>query len=273
MQAKISRPPVLCIGGLDPSGGAGLQADIESIAHCGGHALPVASCLTVQNSIQAESITAIEPTLIERQVNQLLKDMTIASCKIGVIPNSKVAIVISHILTQLPNIPVVYDPVFSPTQGDEFCNTDTVAIIKNNLLPAITVLTPNAYELNILSNNNLSYNHDSLVSQARGLCQMGIEYVLVTGADSPSVDVHNTLVTHSGVVQEYKWPRFPHSYHGSGCTLSSALACYLALGCDIPTAVNRAQQYTWRTLQHAEQIGRGQWIPTRINAQDSGCDN
>ncbi len=260
MQAEILRPPILCIGGLDPSGGAGLQADIEAVAGCGGHALPIASCLTVQNSAQAISVSAVEAKLIQQQASALLDDMHIASCKIGVVPNKAVALAIAEILAQLPSVPVVFDPVLSASHGSEFCNADTIKAIKEILLPIVTVVTPNLSELMTLTDNN-----SNVSSQAKSLCELGPKYVFATGADSDNDNVYNTLLTRQGVKHEYQWPRLPHSYHGSGCTLSSSLACYLAFDLDVAEAIKKAQQFTWQSLQNAQQIGSGQWIPKRIN--------
>tara|TARA_R110002074_G_scaffold23150_1_gene70392 strand:- start:372 stop:1166 length:795 start_codon:yes stop_codon:yes gene_type:complete len=259
MQVENSRPPVLCIGGLDPSGGAGLQADIESIASCGGHALPLASCLTIQNSIQAISVSAVDPEIIQHQASALLNDMPIASCKIGVVPNRAVALIIAEILAQLPNVPIVFDPVLSASVGSRFCDTDTINAVKENILPYVTVVTPNLSELKILVDSN-----EDVATQARALCALGASYVLTTGADSNTDTVHNTLFTRNEKREDYEWPRLPHDYHGSGCTLSSSIACYLALELDIVEAINKAQQFTWRSLKNAQQIGNGQWIPKRI---------
>jgi hydroxymethylpyrimidine/phosphomethylpyrimidine kinase len=259
MQVEISRPPVLCIGGLDPSGGAGLQADIEAIASCGGHALPIASCLTVQNTRQTFSVSAVDPELIKQQASALIEDMPIASCKIGVIPNEEVAKTIASILAQLPKVPVVFDPVLSASHGSEFSNAGTINIIKDILLPRVTIVTPNLKELSILVDSS-----SDIASQAKSLCDLGPKYVLATGADSDTEYVHNTLFTHEGIKTDYEWPRLPHMYHGSGCTLSSAIACYLALDFNITDAVEKAQQFTWQSLQYAQAIGSGQWIPNRI---------
>ncbi len=260
MQVENSRPPVLCIGGLDPSGGAGLQADIEAIASCGGHALPIASCLTVQNSIQVFSVSAIDPSLIQKQAAALLKDMKIACCKIGVIPNQAIAKTVANILAQLPNVPVVFDPVFSASHGSEFSNSETINAIKDILLPAVTIATPNLKELSTLTDDN-----NDITSQAKSLCGLGPKYILATGADSDTDHVHNILFTRDGIKAEYEWPRLPHVYHGSGCTLSSALACYLALDYDITDAVESAQKFTCQSLQYAQPVGSGQWIPYRIH--------
>lgn len=260
MQVENFRPPVLCISGLDPSGGAGLQADIESIAYCGGHALPIASCLTVQSSVQANSISPVEPQLIQKQAEVLLQDMRIASCKVGVIPNEAVAITIADILSQLPGIPVVFDPVLSASNGISFADTATIDTIKDILLPNVTVVTPNYNELDLLIGSNADH-----ISKAQSLCALGPKYVFTTGADEQTESVHNTLFTIDGVNSKFKCPRLPNIYHGSGCTLSSALACYLALDLSIIEAVEQAQKFAWQSLKLAESIGSGQWIPKRIH--------
>ena len=259
MQAENIRPQVLCFSGLDPSGGAGLQADIETIARCGGHTLPIASCLTVQNSVAVTECIAVDKQLLQKQAESLLTDMRIASCKIGIIANSDTAIAIAAIIAQLPEIPVVLDPVIAASSGDIFTDTKTIEVIRETLLPLVTVVTPNTAELIALTSTN-----ESNISRAQELCTYGPKYVLLTSADEPTLEVTNTLFTTEGVVENYTWPRLPHSYHGSGCTLSSALAYNLANNIEIADAVARAQQFTWRSLQAAEPLGSGQWFPNRV---------
>lgn len=255
------RPTVLCFGGLDPSGGAGIQADIETIACCGGHALPIATCLTVQNTVQAYSTTATAAPLLRQQAEALLKDVSINSCKIGVIPSSEIAMVIADIITQLTDIPVVLDPVLHASSGSKFCDEKTINSIKEILLPLASVATPNASELAILSAGN-----DSSPPNASELCRRGPQYVLVTDADNPAPEVCNKLFNADGLVKEYRWTKLPHSYHGSGCTLSSALAYYLAMDLKVSDAAMVAQQYTWQCLKTAEPLGQGQRIPNRVSA-------
>ena len=258
MQVENKSPLVLCFSGLDPSGGAGIQADIETIACCGGHALPITSCLTVQNSMTASQCTPIDDQFLQQQAEALLQDMSIASCKIGVIPNAKTAQAIAGIITQLAEIPIVFDPVFAASAGKQFSDAATVEVIKELLLPLVTIITPNTNELIALSAEN-----QSIDSRMRELCTYGPRYILLTGADEPTQEVTNTLFTEDGVLEKFDWPRLPHSYHGSGCTLSSAIACYLAKGITIIEAVRKAQQFTWQSLQAAQALGNGQWFPKR----------
>lgn len=262
MQVENTSPVVLCFGGLDPSGGAGLQADIEAVAACGGHALPIATCLTVQNTAQAFKLSPTETQLIAQQAEALLQDTSISGCKIGVIPNSEIAVVVSEIIRQIPSIPVVLDPVFRASRGSTFCDQATIDTIIETLLPLITVTTPNVAELVALTSES-----ETLIARAIELCTLGTDYVLLTDADNPAPKVCNKLFNSQGLVKEFYWPKLPHAYHGSGCTLSSALACYLSMKFEVSMATNLAQEYTWQSLQNAQALGSGQRIPKRINAQ------
>lgn len=259
MQVENSRPAILCFAGLDPSGGAGLQADIEAIASCGGHALPIATCLTVQNASQAIASQAVDASIVQQQAAALIADMPIAGCKIGVLPNGDMVQTIVNILSLIPDIPVVLDPVLHATQGIRFCDEQTVNIIKEYLLPRVQVTTPNQAEL-----QQLVSKQGSELQHAQALCGYGTEFVFVTGADQECKEIENTLYTRHGIVHRSRWKKLPHSFHGSGCTLSSALACFLALGIDMVEAVEKAQHYTWQSLQRADVIGAGQYIPKRI---------
>ena len=263
MQAKNHRCPILCIGGLDPSGGAGLQADIESIAACGGHALPIATCLTIQNTSIAEGMTPVEPDLILNQADRLLSDMTISGCKIGVIPNAAAVLAIADIISRAPDVPIVLDPVLCASSGMKFNDIETIEAIKKYLLPNLSVITPNHNELIELTQCDLDTE-----AQCKLLCESGPDYVLLTGGDCDTSTVNNLLFSSKGQVHKYTWQRLPNSYHGSGCTLSSAITINLALGLDIHTAVEKAQQFTWQALKRAEAIGAGQWIPNRIKNTD-----
>ncbi len=262
MPTKNSRPTVLCFAGLDPSGGAGLQADIEAIASCGSHALPITTCLTVQNTIETISVTAIDTGTISQQVNALLEDMQICACKIGVIPNKDIAKCIATLIQKLDDVSVIYDPVLAPSYGTQFSNAETLDAIKSDLLPHVSVITPNAGELTALLGNE-----PDDITQASKLCDYGIENVLATDVGNNTDTVRNILLNQDGIQKEYSYTRLMHEYHGSGCTLSSALASYLANKINIEQASLLAQQYTYHSLQNAYSIGQGQLIPARYTSQ------
>ena len=261
MQEKINRPSILCIGGLDPSGGAGLQADIEAIAANGGHALPIATSLTVQNSQNVYAVEPVRTDLVSAQFESLLADCPIHACKIGLIPSIECVDLLVHIASHLENIPIVLDPVLRASGGMSLNGAELIPTLKEKLLPLITVLTPNLSELHSLSNSD---SDDT--KQALELCDVGASYVLVTTCKE---DQENGLLTHT-LFSEANSPihfhceKLAHEYHGSGCTLSSALTTQLALGNPIETAVETAINYTVNTLRGAERLGKGQHIPRRI---------
>ena len=120
MHAENSRPAILCFAGLDPSGGAGLQADIEAIANCGGHALPIATCITVQNTCRTLSVHAINTNILTQQIDALLQDIKVSACKISVIPNTEIVNVISTTIKKFTDIPIIYDPVLGASHGSRF---------------------------------------------------------------------------------------------------------------------------------------------------------
>lgn len=259
MHAKNSRPAILCFAGLDPSGGAGLQADIESIAQCGGHALPIATCLTVQDSIQSYTFTVVDNALIVQQATRLIRDIPVAGCKIGVIPDIDTVFCIVGILQQLAAIPIVYDPVIAASHGSTFSNPETIDAIKTQLLPQVTVMTPNTNELGILMGRPVAD-----IAEASTLCNHGPAYLLVTDADEGNPRVCNQLISEDGALHQSCYPRLSGQFHGSGCTLSSALTGYLARGYNVSESVKLAEQYTYQSLQRADSLGRGQKFPNRI---------
>lgn len=252
-----SKPPVvLAIGGHDPTGGAGIQADIEAINAHGVRAVTLVTALTNQNTVSFTNCQGVDPASFAAQGATLLADMPIAACKLGLIPNAIIAAAIGDLLRQLPTAPVVLDPVLASGAGTPIANDATLTALRG-LLPRVTVLTPNSMEAMALAGHP-----DSLEAAAESLLAAGCSYVLITGSHAQSKRVVNRLYG-KGLRQDLDWERLPHTYHGSGCTLAAALAAQIALGHDVPTASARAQAYTWTTLKDGVQLGRGQYHPTR----------
>lgn len=255
---SASKPKVLCFSGLDPSGGAGIQADIEALFSAGCHCLPVITSLTVQDTRNVMSAQAVEPALLIQQARAVLEDVSVQAVKIGLLGNINTIEVIHTILKDYPDIPVVLDPVLWAGGGYEFSTDNIAAAIKLLLVPLTTVLTPNTVELRALTRDA-----DTLDAGASALLDMGCDHILLTGTHADTVNVVNTLYTAHHSPQHFEWPRLPNEYHGSGCTLASSLAAYIAHGFEISEAARRAQQYTWEALNAGERPGFGQWLPNR----------
>jgi hydroxymethylpyrimidine/phosphomethylpyrimidine kinase len=271
---------VLVFAGTDPTGGAGLQADVLTLASLGCHPISVVTAVTVQDTIGVDDYLPMEPEWIVDQARSVLEDMPVAAIKIGMIGSVEAVAAIAEVVSDYPDIPLVLDPVLSSGRGDPLANEELMAALIDLLLPQTTVLTPNSIEARRLAEAPVDEDEDEdeeedeqdasasdtpdLASCARSLIEMGCEFVLITGAHEQGAQVVNTLYNTRGVMDRQKWERLPGSYHGSGCTLASALAGFLALGQDVAEAAKEAQAYTWQTLKNAYRPGMGQFIPDRM---------
>ncbi|PVX34496.1 hydroxymethylpyrimidine/phosphomethylpyrimidine kinase [Janthinobacterium sp. 78] len=248
------RPVVLVFAGLDPSGGAGLAADILAIAAQGAHALPVITALTVQDNDRVFAVEPVAPELLRRQAQALIDKVAIHAVKIGIPGSAANAAVIAQLIAQLrqarPDLPVVLDPVLASGHGDVLSRDDAVLALAP-LLPLTTVIVPNGPEALALGG-------------AENLRAQGCQHVLVTGGHGDGEAVLNRWFDAEGGEREWRWPRLPGEFHGSGCTLASAIAARLALGQALPEALDLAQRYCHAALADAYAIAPGQLMPQRF---------
>ena len=256
-------PSVLCFSATDPSGGAGIQADILTLASMGCHPLSVITAITVQDTSGVEGVMPIDADWVADQARSILEDIPVAAIKIGVLGSVENVSVIAEIVADYPEIPLILDPVLASSRGDEFASEDTLAAIRELLIPQCTVITPNTLELRRLALED-DEDESRIEKLALRLVEMGAEFVLVTGTHEATPDVINTLFSDKGLLRSDNWHRMPGSYHGSGCTLASALAATIARGLDISEAAREAQEYTWQTLKFGFRPGMGQLIPDRL---------
>lgn len=296
-------PIVLVFSASDPSGGAGVQADLMTLSSMGCHALSVITAITVQDTVGVESVFPLDPDWIEEQARTVLEDMPVAAFKIGMIGSVENVAAIAEIVSDYPDIPLILDPVLASGRGDELATEDIISAIIEMLLPQTTLLTPNSLEARRLAryeeedelsedgdgqddsedenadatspgepdrDHEESRGHDShgqlsLDECARRLLGRGCEYVLITGThENTGNQVVNTLYGENGVVRSDGWERLSGSYHGSGCTLAAAIAANLANGLELNDAVRDAQDYTWQALAAGFRPGMGQFIPDRF---------
>jgi len=256
-------PLVLTFAASDPSGGAGMQADLLTLASMGCHPLSVITAITVQDSLGVEGVLAIDADWVADQARCLLEDMPVDAFKIGVLGSVENIAAIAEIVSDYPDVPLILDPVLASGRGDELANDEMTHALRELLLPQTTILTPNSLEVRRLAEGEDDEERPLGACAAR-LIETGCEYVLVTGTHENTPQVHNTLYGKSGVVRTDSWPRLPGTFHGSGCTLASAIAAMLANGLDLPEAVREAQEYTWQTLKKAYRPGMGQFLPDRL---------
>lgn len=253
-------PAVLVFAGSDPTGGAGIQASIESITSAGCHPVTVVTAVTIQDTEDVHGYAPLDHEIIIEQARAVLEDIPVSAIHIGMIGSADAAEAIHSILVDYPDIPVVLDPILFAGGGTALADDEIAEIMISLLLPLTTLITPNSDEA-----YTLSPGADSLDACANSLIDYGCEHVLITGTHSSTANVVNTLYSaDSNSAMRFEWDRLPNTYHGSGCTLAASIAAHIAKAEPIDIAVKKAQEYTWNALKHGTRMGMGQYIPNRF---------
>ena len=259
MNIYSSRPVVLCLSGHDPSGGAGLQADIEALLAQGCHAAPVVTALTVQNTVNVRDFRVLDREWVLAQVDAVLSDSPVSAFKLGMLGSLAMVDTVVELLQAHPHLPMVCDPVLRAGGGGRLGKDEVGYAMRERLLPLATIATPNLPEARILAELPEG-SADECAEKLLPYCK----HLLITGGHGDEHEVHNRLYSRDGSRHTFTSYRLPGSYHGSGCTLASTLAGRLAIGEHMVSAVETALNYTWRTLRDAEQLGQGQFVPRRL---------
>ncbi len=254
-----SRPVVLCLSGHDPSGGAGLQADIEALLAQGCHAAPTVTALTVQSTVDVVDFRVLDRDWVLAQAHAVIADLPVAAVKLGMLGSVEMVETVLEVMHSLPGVPLVCDPVLRAGGGGTLGKDDVGFAMRERLLPIAAIATPNLPEARILAELP-DGSADECAEKLLPYCR----HLLITGGHGDEQKVHNRLYSRDGARHSFSCERLPGSYHGSGCTLASALAGRLALGEDLASAVQTALAYTWRTLRDAEAPGKGQYVPRRL---------
>lgn len=259
----LPRRTVLVFAGADPSGGAGIAADILAIAAQGAHALPVVTALTVQDNDRVYEVLPVDSDVVWRQALALVNKVTIHAIKLGIPGNHANAKVIAELIGKLrtvrPDLPVVLDPVLASGAGDALTRVNALS----RLLPLASVIVPNLPEAQALCKGA-----GTVADQAASLRARGCAEVLVTGGHAQGATVVNRWFGAHGE-KEWHWPRLPGAFHGSGCTLASAIAARLAAGDDLERALYAAQRYCHQALADSFSIAEGQRIPLRAHSTNT----
>lgn len=249
-------PVVLCLAGHDPTGGAGLQADIEILRRLGCHPATVVTSLTAQDTWNVRRVYPQAPEDFLEQARLVIADLPVAVIKIGLLGSAGIADAVAEVLDAAAGLPVVLDPILAAGGGHPLAGAALLQALRGRLIPQATVVTPNTPEARRLT------GAESPDECAAALLAMGCRNVLLTGAHEDGETVVNRWYGEQGRVDKH-WPRLPGTYHGSGCTLASALAGALASGLPMAEAVDQAQRLTWESLRAGYALGRGQWLPRR----------
>lgn len=238
---------VLSIAGSDSGGGAGIQGDLKTMSALGCYATTAITAVTVQNTVGVQQVYPIPVPMVIAQVQAVLEDLMPKAIKIGMVYNSELAIALAELLKSFPGIPIVFDPVMVSTSGDKLLKKNSISTLKKTLLPVSYILTPNLDEASLLAEMRIRDVEEMKIAALRILTYGGFS-VLVKGGHLQGLDLYDVYVDRDGnqhtfqskVVQTY-------NTHGTGCSLSSAIACYLAKGYPLLESISKARTY----LNHA----------------------
>jgi hydroxymethylpyrimidine/phosphomethylpyrimidine kinase len=203
---------------------------------------------------------------VNDQARAILEDVQVSAFKLGMLGSIENIVVIAEIMADYPDVPLLIDPILTSARGDSLANEDMMDAMRELLFPQATLITPNSLEARrfAFTDDIDEFSLTSLDESAARLLAMGSEYVLITGTHERTLEVTNTLYGNNQFIKAYKWERLAGSYHGSGCTLTSAIAACLAHGLSMEEAVIEAQEYTWQTLKSGFRPGMGQYVPDRL---------
>ncbi len=251
-------PIVTVFSGHDPTAGAGIHADIETLFSLACYANSILTCLTIQNTKDIQAVQLIQPECLYQQAQILFQDMLPKVIKIGLIPDVATAKVIKKLLQQYPQIPVVFDPILR-SGGGQWSAQSSMLDALVNIMPYIAIITPNSQEARQLT------QQQTLTGSAKRLLANGCDYVLITGTHETDDDdkVKHLLYAKQGWQHSITQARLKGDYHGSGCTLAAAIAGFMAKGFAMTQAVELACQFAWSSLESAHNLGQGQALPNR----------
>lgn len=258
------RPVVLCFSGLDPSGGAGLQADIEAIAALQAHAAVACTALTIQDSQQVYGFQTVNADLLAQQAAKVLADLPVKAIKCGMLATPEAVAVVKQICQQHPHLPLILDPVLVANSGGSLTVEGFIDSLKQ-LFPYAHLLTPNTVEAERLTGLSVVDNEADVI---KTLSDLGVKAVLLKGGHEHGQMLRNRLYQDNKLIQTSQWPRLNAQFHGSGCSLASAISAGIANGLPLPIAVTRAEVWLQHSLQNADFPHKnGQAIPRRILGQ------
>lgn len=257
--SKGGSPIALTIAGSDPSGGAGIQADLKTFAVLGVYGASVITALTAQNTKGVSGVFTVPADVIAAQFEAVTSDLDVSAVKTGMLADSATVETVAACLSQRKGKHVVVDPVMVATSGDRLIDAAAIETVRTRLIPLATVITPNLPEAAALLETTIAETEGAMQKQAEALLRLGCAAVLLKGGHGPGGDAVDLLVTSSRTTR-FARPRIAtRNTHGTGCTLAAALAANLAKGRPLIEAAEAAKDFVWNALRAGagQQIGSG----------------
>jgi hydroxymethylpyrimidine/phosphomethylpyrimidine kinase len=254
-------PIALTIAGSDSSGGAGIQADLKTFTALGVYGASVLTALTAQNTQGVQGVAPVEPSFVAMQIRSVMSDLDVGAAKTGMLATAEVIAAVVTTLKEFPAIPVVVDPVMVATSGDVLLQADAIDAVRHELLPIARLVTPNLPEAAQLLDSAVAESEAAIEGQAREIVRrFKCRAVLMKGGHGDGADAVDLLIDGDGATVRFAAPRVATRHtHGTGCTLSAAIAALLATGVDLSEAVSRAKAFIQDAIMHGAQqtIGHG----------------
>ena len=248
---------VLSIAGSDSGGGAGIQADLKTFSALGCYGMTAITAITAQNTMGVRAIHGVPPDMLRAQIDAVVQDIGVDAVKIGMLHSPEVVAVVVDAIRRHRLPQVVLDPVMVATSGDRLMADETVQVLVRDLFPLATVVTPNLDEAALLLGYPIA-GIEALDDAARALVALGAPAALLKGGHLPGDQVVDVLALPGGTLKHLSSPRIAtHNGHGTGCTLSSAIAAHLALGHALPDAVALARAYILGAIQAGAAVHTG----------------
>lgn len=250
-------PRVLSIAGSDSGGGAGIQADLKTMCALGCYGMTAITSVTCQNTQGVYGVQDLPPVFVAEQITRVLDDIGADAVKIGMLSTAPIIHAVADALAKFPDIPVVLDPVMVAKSGDALLRADAQGALRERLIPRAALVTPNIPEAEALTGISIA-GEASARQAAHILLQSGADGVLIKGGHLSGPRVLDRLFTSDGEELAFESERIDTANtHGTGCTLSSAIACHLAWGKEMKEAVRLATEYVHGAIQHALPLGKG----------------
>lgn len=255
-----TRPVAMTIAGSDPSGGAGLQADLKTFTALGVYGTTIITALTAQNTTGVSGVMAVPADFIRAQFDAVTSDMKIGAAKTGMLGDEATVLTVANLIGSSGLRPLVVDPVMVATSGDVLLQPNAITAVREVLIPLATLITPNLHEAARLLDVSVSTTETDVRRQAEALLKLGCRAVLLKGGHGEGAEAVDILTTAEGEVVRLSKPRIEtKNTHGTGCTLAAAITAGLAKGLDLAAACRTAKQYLWSALVSgaAMQYGAG----------------
>jgi hydroxymethylpyrimidine/phosphomethylpyrimidine kinase len=255
--SKYKYPVVLTIAGSDSGGGAGIQADLKTISALGCFATTAITAITVQNTLGVTGIHQIPVDFVTAQIKAVMGDLKPSTIKIGMVHSPELAMALAETLSYYPGVPIIFDPVMVATSGDRLIDDHTIVTFKEQLFPLAEIITPNLDEAAILADMEI-YTIDDMKEAALCLLQYGCNAVLIKGGHLEGSELCDIYFHKNGDECVFRSPKiYTVNTHGTGCTLSSAIASFIALGNDLTVSISKSKNYIHQAIEQGKDVRTG----------------